>query len=135
MFQAVANHALRTGMAVLLGAACALPGTSAFARGTWDAAVDAPGIALQELPPQGRTTYALILEGGPFPYDKDGAVFGNRERALPANRRGYYREYTVKTPRSRDRGHAASSAAASSRSARCVLLHQRPLQQFRKITP
>ncbi|MEG2046583.1 MAG: ribonuclease [Comamonas sp.] len=104
MFQAVANQVLRTGMALLLGAACALPGMSASARSALDAEVAAPGIALQELPPQGRTTYALILEGGPFPYDKDGAVFGNRERVLPAHKRGYYREYTVKTPRSRDRG-------------------------------
>jgi ribonuclease T1 len=46
----------------------------------------------------------LILQGGPFPYDKDGSVFGNRERLLPRERRGYYREYTVKTPGERDRG-------------------------------
>lgn len=91
-------------MAVLLGAACALPGMPAFARSAWDAAAQVPGITLQELPLQGRATYALILEGGPFPHDKDGTVFGNRERILPANKRGYYREYTVKTPRSRDRG-------------------------------
>jgi len=56
------------------------------------------------LPRQGSETYALILEGGPFPYEKDGTVFGNRERLLPANKRGYYREYTVKTPSSRTRG-------------------------------
>jgi ribonuclease T1 len=61
-------------------------------------------IALVELPKQGRETYALILAGGPFPYEKDGSVFGNRERILPAQKRGYYREYTVKTPYSRDRG-------------------------------
>lgn len=61
-------------------------------------------IALAELPPQGRATYALIREGGPFPYDKDGSVFGNRERLLPAQKRGHYREYTVRTPGSRDRG-------------------------------
>ena len=63
-----------------------------------------PPIALAELPPQGRATYALIREGGPFPYDKDGTVFGNRERLLPAHKRGYYREYTVRTPGSRNRG-------------------------------
>jgi ribonuclease T1 len=57
-----------------------------------------------ELPPQGQETYERIRQGGPFPYDKDGVVFGNRERALPAEKRGYYREYTVKTPGSRDRG-------------------------------
>ena len=61
-------------------------------------------IALAQLPRQGRVTYALIHQGGPFPYDKDGTVFGNRERLLPAHKRGYYREYTVKTPGSRNRG-------------------------------
>jgi ribonuclease T1 len=61
-------------------------------------------IALADLPKQGRETYGLILAGGPFPYEKDGTVFGNRERLLPAHKRGFYREYTVKTPFSRDRG-------------------------------
>lgn len=61
-------------------------------------------IALADLPKQGRETYALILAGGPFPYEKDGTVFGNRERLLPANKRGFYREYTVKTPYARTRG-------------------------------
>jgi ribonuclease T1 len=61
-------------------------------------------IALSELPAQGRRTYEAILNGGPFRYDKDGTVFGNRERLLPPARRGHYREYTVATPGSRDRG-------------------------------
>jgi ribonuclease T1 len=61
-------------------------------------------IALSELPAQGRRTYEAILNGGPFRYDKDGSVFGNRERLLPPARRGHYREYTVATPGSRDRG-------------------------------
>ena len=61
-------------------------------------------IALADLPVQGRKTYALIHEGGPFPYDKDGSVFGNREKILPAKKRGYYREYTVRTPGARNRG-------------------------------
>ncbi len=61
-------------------------------------------IRLSELPRQGRDTYELIRKGGPFPYEKDGSVFGNRERLLPAHPRGYWREYTVKTPGSRDRG-------------------------------
>ena len=61
-------------------------------------------IALAQLPHQGRKTYALIHQGGPFPYDKDGTVFGNRERLLPAQKRGYYREYTVATPGARNRG-------------------------------
>lgn len=61
-------------------------------------------VALNQLPPQGIETYQLIYRGGPFPYGKDGVVFGNRERLLPTARRGYYHEYTVKTPGSRDRG-------------------------------
>jgi ribonuclease T1 len=61
-------------------------------------------VALNQLPAQGIETYHRILQGGPFPYEKDGVVFGNRERLLPPEKRGYYREYTVKTPRSRDRG-------------------------------
>lgn len=61
-------------------------------------------VSLSELPLQGRKTFELIRQGGPFPYEKDGSVFFNRERLLPANQRGYWREYTVKTPGSRDRG-------------------------------
>ncbi len=61
-------------------------------------------VHVAELPAQGRETYELIRRGGPFAYGKDGAVFGNRERLLPAEKRGFYREYTVATPGSRDRG-------------------------------
>jgi ribonuclease T1 len=61
-------------------------------------------ISVLELPKQGRETYELIFKGGPFAYDKDGVVFGNRERVLPSEKRGYYREYTVKTPYARTRG-------------------------------
>ncbi|MGJ7519187.1 ribonuclease domain-containing protein [Variovorax sp. LT1P1] len=61
-------------------------------------------IALRELPLQGQRTYRAILDGGPFRHDKDGTVFGNRERLLPAARRGHYREYTVDTPGARNRG-------------------------------
>jgi ribonuclease T1 len=61
-------------------------------------------VSLNQLPPQGIETYQLIRQGGPFPFGKDGVVFGNRERLLPAEKRGYYHEYTVKTPRSASRG-------------------------------
>ncbi|HEX7054818.1 MAG TPA: ribonuclease domain-containing protein [Burkholderiales bacterium] len=61
-------------------------------------------IALHELPPEARATLSLIRAGGPFPYERDGAVFGNREGRLPKRPRGYYREYTVPTPGARDRG-------------------------------
>ena len=61
-------------------------------------------IQFAQLPPQGRVTYQLIQQGGPFPFDKDGSVFGNRERILPSQQRGYYREYTVKTAGAGNRG-------------------------------
>lgn len=70
---------------------------------TW-ATTSLPEVALADLPVQARTTHARILAGGPFPYDKDGTTFGNRERLLPAEKRGFYREYTVKTPGVRHRG-------------------------------
>jgi ribonuclease T1 len=63
-----------------------------------------PAVKLAELPQQARQTYRLILAGGPFPYEKDGTVFGNRERLLPRKPRGYYHEYTVPTPAARNRG-------------------------------
>jgi ribonuclease T1 len=56
------------------------------------------------LPPEALETIELIERGGPFPYRKDGSVFQNREARLPKHPRGYYREYTVETPGSRDRG-------------------------------
>jgi guanyl-specific ribonuclease Sa len=56
------------------------------------------------LPPEALETLALIEARGPFPYDRDGTVFQNRERRLPERPRGHYREYTVPTPGSPDRG-------------------------------
>ena len=73
----------------------------------------APGITVPKgmrsvrasaLPPEARTTLALIASDGPFPYDQDGVVFQNREKLLPAKANGYYHEYTVETPGSPDRG-------------------------------
>ena len=63
-----------------------------------------PAVSVASLPPEAQSTYQLIHAGGPFPYDKDGTVFLNRERTLPAKNRGFYREYTVRTPRARNRG-------------------------------
>ncbi|MEV5507314.1 ribonuclease domain-containing protein [Streptomyces orinoci] len=56
------------------------------------------------LPPEARKTLQLIDKGGPFPYAKDGTVFGNYENRLPKQARGYYHEYTVPTPDARNRG-------------------------------
>jgi len=61
-------------------------------------------VALAELPIEARRMLDLIRAGGPFRYDKDGTVFANRERILPRQPRGYYTEYTVRTPGQRNRG-------------------------------
>ncbi|MET9449546.1 ribonuclease domain-containing protein [Streptomyces cinerochromogenes] len=71
--------------------------TPAWARGT-------ATVPESRLPAEARRTLALVDRGGPFPYAKDGAVFGNFEGRLPRHPRGYYHEYTVPTPGSRDRG-------------------------------
>lgn len=63
-----------------------------------------PTVALSALPREAQQTYALIWEGGPYPYPQDDEVFGNREGNLPQADYGWYREYTVRTPGSADRG-------------------------------
>ena len=91
---------LKLGLALTL-AASLLGFTSSWAKGP------APGtdsVALSALPAQAQQTHQLILSGGPFPHEKDGTIFGNRERLLPPSARGHYREYTVKTPGARNRG-------------------------------
>ncbi len=61
-------------------------------------------IAVQDLPKEAQQTLVLIKQGGPFPYPKDGSVFRNYEGVLPKQKRGYYHEFTVKTPGARNRG-------------------------------
>jgi len=87
----------------MLLALCLLAGlaTPAFARNAPEAM---PEVALADLPKEARDVYALIGKGGPFHYDRDGVVFGNREKLLPAKPRAYYHEYTVRTPGVKSRG-------------------------------
>jgi ribonuclease T1 len=70
----------------------------------WLTGASGAEVRLEELPPEARATLALIKSGGPFPYPQDGRMFSNREKRLPIQSSGYYREYTVKTPGARDRG-------------------------------
>lgn len=67
-------------------------------------AITGTTIALSGLPVQGQQVMGQILQGGPFRYEKDGTVFFNRERLLPQQKRGFYREYTVPTPGLKHRG-------------------------------
>ena len=103
MLKAVAARVYKAGVACILGVAFVFTPAQGQAR-NHPPTHEQTTIAVAQLPPQGRETYSLIHQGGPFPYDKDGTVFGNRERLLPAHKRGYYREYTVRTPGARNRG-------------------------------
>jgi len=65
---------------------------------------DTATISTAQLPAQARATLRAIKRGGPFAFRRDGVVFNNYEHALPERRRGYYHEYTVKTPGTHSRG-------------------------------
>ena len=96
---------MRVGILKLALTGLLLAGAVVGVQARQQAATDpAASVPLSGLPAQGRETYQRIHQGGPFPYEKDGVVFGNRERILPAQKRGYYREYTVKSPETRNRG-------------------------------
>ena len=90
----------KLGLALLTSIAVLASG----ATGAKDPGAASATVSISQLPPEAQQTERSVHSGGPFPYSKDGAAFGNRERVLPAKPRGYYREYTVKTPGSRDRG-------------------------------
>ena len=91
---------LRRLLAAVLVAACAFA-PAAPARTTPE---DLPAVALADLPREARAVDARIRSGGPFRYDRDGVVFNNREKLLPAKPRGHYHEYTVPTPGVKGRG-------------------------------
>jgi len=100
----IRDRTLRGAVAFATVIALVLPAggeNPAFARASPDAL---PEVALADLPKEARELRTLIDKGGPFHYSRDGVIFGNRERILPAKPRGYYHEYTVRTPGARDRG-------------------------------
>jgi ribonuclease T1 len=86
-----------------LAAALAVAASTFLVQPRSPATASLPGssvasVAYAALPRQGQEVMGQIRSGGPFRYEKDGTVFGNRERLLPGQTRGYYREYTVPTP-------------------------------------
>lgn len=114
--------------------------TAVFASGLVQAkgpVVAAPSAAMTvaELPKQGAQVYGLIHQGGPFAHEKDGVVFGNRERLLPIQKRGYYREYTVTTPGSRDRGVRRIVCGGQPRTPDSCYYTADHYASFRKIVP
>lgn len=95
---------LAIALALATGGCAAPAGSEVGSPPAVDEASWLPIVALDSLPPEAAETVELIDAGGPFQYDQDGAVFQNREGLLPEAPRGYYREYTVETPGSPDRG-------------------------------
>jgi ribonuclease T1 len=97
------RRALQHLAVVIIALICAAaPARAAHAAGaTYE---PLPIVRLADLPYEARQTVRLISRGGPFPYERDGVVFGNYERLLPRRERGYYREYTVPTPALSHRG-------------------------------
>lgn len=93
----------------LTGCDTAAPGADSGPSASPPAASDTPRsglpeVAVAELPPEAREVLDTIAQGGPYDYPQDDQVFGNREGRLPDRERGYYREYTVRTPGEDDRG-------------------------------
>jgi ribonuclease T1 len=102
------------------------------ARSTPDAP---PEIAAVALPKEARQALALIRNGGPYPYQRDGVVFANRERLLPLQPRGYYHEYTVPTPGASTRGARRIICGGDARTlAECYYSNDH-YQSFRRIRP
>lgn len=106
-----------------------------LARGPDGASDRIASISIAEMPAQGAQTYALIARGGPFPYEKDGVVFGNRERLLPIQRRGYYREYTVVTPGLSHRGVRRIVCGGEARTPDICYYTADHYASFRRIVP
>jgi ribonuclease T1 len=95
----------------------------------------APTVQVAELPRQAQETYRLIPSGGPFLHEKDGTVFGNRERLLPAQTRGFYREYTVLTPGAKDRGTRRIVCGGPAKAPEACYYTADHYASFRKIVP
>jgi ribonuclease T1 len=92
-------------------------------------------VSLRGLPQQVAQTYALIHQGGPFVSERDGVVFGNRERRLPAKTRGYYREYTVPTPGARNRGTRRLVCGGAPRTPDVCYYTADHYESFRRVVP
>ena len=108
---------------------------AAGAAGARSAHESLPEMAASGLPSEARRTLESIASGGPYPYQRDGVVFANREQRLPPHTRGYYHEYTVKTPGVKTRGARRIIRGGELRSiAECYYTDDH-YQSFRRIRP
>ena len=122
----IAVAMLRNGVLLLLGL---LLSFQVFARES----LSQDGVSLGQLPQEAQATLVLIKQGGPFPYAKDGVVFGNYEGMLPRQRRGYYHEFTVKPPRARNRGARRIIAGGNPQTSGEYYYTDNHYQTFRRI--
>jgi ribonuclease T1 len=114
----------------LVAVATLLGGGVAVARSVPD---ELGTVALADLPQEAREVYALVGRGGPFAYDRDGVVFGNREGLLPAMPRGYYHEYTVRTPGVKTRGARRMVCGGPAKAPEACYYTDDHYQSFRRI--
>jgi ribonuclease T1 len=117
-----------------LSMALALSPQGAMARQQPELAGAVGTITAPQLPNEARQTLDLIQAGGPFPYEKDGSRFGNYERILPQQPRGYYREYTVKNSKSRNRGAKRIVCGGDQRAANDCYYTEDHYNSFKRIT-
>jgi ribonuclease T1 len=129
----VGNRVFKLVLACFLSVAVCLPSVGFAKTPTESFASDE--VLLAATTPQVRETYRLIRQGGPFPFEKDGVVFGNREGLLPAKSRGYYREYTVKAPNSDSRGIQRIVCGGASKEPDACYYTADHYASFRKIVP
>ncbi|GAC1324747.1 MAG: hypothetical protein NVS3B11_03390 [Collimonas sp.] len=121
---------LRNGMLLLLGL---LLSFQVFSREPSPETLSQDVISVNQLPQEAQATLILIKQGGPFPYAKDGVTFGNYEGMLPRQRRGYYHEFTVKTPYARNRGARRIIAGGNPQSSGEYYYTDNHYQTFRRI--
>jgi len=127
----LASHVRRRAAAALAVAALAVAVALPAAART--SAAPVTEVALADLPPEARQVSAAIREGGPFRYPRDGVVFGNRERILPDEPRGYYHEYTVPTPGMTSRGPRRIVCGGPKRAPSACYYTADHYQSFRRI--
>jgi ribonuclease T1 len=92
-------------------------------------------VVLADLPKEAQEIHALVGKGGPFAFDRDGVVFGNREQLLPAKPRGYYHEYTVRTPGVKSRGGRRLVCGGPAKALDACYYTDDHYRSFRKIRP